>query len=69
MADGKTPTRPELWGRIVSRMKASSKGSPPGEWSARSAQLALLAYKKAGGGWKKTALGGSRGSAPMRNWG
>ena len=40
-----------LWNRIKSRIKAGSKGGRPGQWSARKAQLAVLAYKKAGGGY------------------
>lgn len=42
---------PALWNRIKSRIKAGSKGGRPGQWSARKAQLAVLAYKKAGGGY------------------
>jgi len=38
-----------LWNRIKARIKAGSKGGRPGQWSARKAQLAVLAYKKAGG--------------------
>lgn len=41
-----------LWKRIVSNIKASSKGGDPGEWSARKAQLAVQKYKKAGGKYK-----------------
>ena len=43
---------PKLWKRIVARVKAGSKGGRPGQWSARKAQLAVAAYKKAGGGYK-----------------
>ena len=43
---------PALWKRIVARIKAGSKGGRPGQWSARKAQLAVAAYKKAGGGYK-----------------
>lgn len=42
-------SNPGLWKRIVARIKAGSKGGRPGQWSARKAQLAVLAYKKAGG--------------------
>lgn len=42
-------SNPGLWKRIVARIKAGSKGGKPGQWSARKAQLAVLAYKKAGG--------------------
>ena len=51
---------PELWKRIVARVKASSKGGDPGEWSARKAQLAVTQYKKSGGSYvgpkKETSL-------------
>ena len=40
-----------LWNRIKSRIQAGSKGGNPGQWSARKAQLAVSAYKKAGGGY------------------
>jgi len=39
------------WKRIVSSVKAGSKGGNPGQWSARKAQLAVLRYKKSGGGY------------------
>jgi hypothetical protein len=32
-------------------MKSSDKGGKAGQWSARKAQLAVQAYKKAGGGY------------------
>ena len=51
---------PELWKRIVARVKADSKGGDPGEWSARKAQLAVTQYKKSGGSYvgpkKETSL-------------
>jgi hypothetical protein len=51
---------PELWKRIVARVKAGSKGGDPGEWSARKAQLAVTQYKKSGGSYvgpkKETSL-------------
>lgn len=43
---------PGLWKRIVARIKAGTKGGRAGQWSARKAQLAVAAYKKAGGGYK-----------------
>jgi hypothetical protein len=53
-------SNPGLWKRIVASVKASTKGGDPGEWSARKAQLAVLKYKKAGGGYsgakKETSL-------------
>ena len=45
-------TNESLWKRIVARIKAGSKGGKPGQWSARKAQMALKAYKEAGGGYK-----------------
>jgi hypothetical protein len=38
-----------LWLRIVSQIKAGSRGGLPGQWSARKAQLAVKEYKDAGG--------------------
>ena len=45
-------TKPGLRKRIFNRIKAGSKGSRPGQWSARKAQMMAKAYKKAGGGYK-----------------
>ena len=39
------------WKRIVSAVKASTKGGKAGQWSARKAQLATQRYKKAGGSY------------------
>ncbi len=47
-------TKPALWKRIVSSVKAGTKGGRKGQWSARKAQLATARYKKAGGGYKGT---------------
>lgn len=44
-------SNPSLWKKIVAKIKAGSKGGKPGQWSARKAQLAVTAYKKAGGGY------------------
>lgn len=46
-----TKTKPELWKRIVARVKAGTKGGNAGQWSARKAQLAVASYKKSGGGY------------------
>jgi len=51
MAETAKKKNPGLWKRIVARIKAGSKGGKPGQWSARKAQLAVSAYKKAGGGY------------------
>ena len=45
-------TDPELWERVKAQVTAGDKGGEPGEWSARKAQMAVLAYKKEGGGYK-----------------
>ena len=42
-------TNQKLWERIVSQVKAGSKGGKSGQWSARKAQLAVAKYKAAGG--------------------
>lgn len=47
-----TKSNPGLWKRIVSRVKSGSSGGDSGEWSARKAQIAVKAYKKAGGGYR-----------------
>ena len=47
-----TKTKPDLWKRIVSRVKSqASHGTGAGKWSGRKAQAAVKAYKKAGGGY------------------
>ena len=38
--------------KLFEKIKASSKGGDPGEWSARKAQLLASEYKKSGGGYK-----------------
>lgn len=40
---------PELWKKIVSRVKSGTKGGKSGQWSARKAQLAVKLYKNKGG--------------------
>jgi hypothetical protein len=52
MAESASKTNPALWKRVVARVKAGDKGGKSGQWSARKAQLATLAYKKAGGGYR-----------------
>lgn len=44
-------TDPAKWKATVARVKASSKGGDPGEWSARKAQIAVKQYKDSGGGY------------------
>ena len=45
-------TKPTMRKRLVSSVKASSKGGKPGQWSARKAQMVAKKYKAAGGGYK-----------------
>jgi hypothetical protein len=45
-------TKPDMRKRIFNRIKSSSKGGRPGQWSARKAQMLAKAYKKAGGGYR-----------------
>lgn len=51
MSDTATRDDPAMWERIKAEVTAGSKGGRAGEWSARKAQLAVAAYKKAGGGY------------------
>ena len=44
-------TNPSKWKAVVAKVKASTKGGDPGEWSARKAQLAVQEYKASGGGY------------------
>lgn len=46
-------TNEKLWQRIVKEFKESSKGGNKNEWSARKAQMAVIEYKKRGGGYSK----------------
>jgi hypothetical protein len=45
-------TDPELREKIKEEIKASGKGSEPGQWSARKSQLLVKEYEKAGGGYR-----------------
>ena len=45
-------TKPTMRKGMFNRIKASSKGGNPGQWSARKAQLLASQYKKKGGGYK-----------------
>jgi len=44
-------THPRLWEQIKAEVTAGNRGGKPGQWSARKAQLAVLLYKQAGGGY------------------
>jgi len=46
-----TKTNPVLWEKVKTEITQGAKGGKPGQWSARKAQLATQAYKKAGGGY------------------
>jgi hypothetical protein len=59
---------PELWKRIVARVKASSKGGDSGQWSGRKAQLAVAEYKKAGGGYSGPKKETSLSKWTKQNW-
>ena len=59
---------PELWKRIVARVKAGSKGGNSGQWSGRKAQLAVSIYKKAGGGYSGAKKETSLSKWTKQNW-
>lgn len=44
-------TDPALWETIKRGVLAGDRGGLPGQWSARKAQLAVLEYKRRGGGY------------------
>jgi hypothetical protein len=44
-------TKPSMRKRLVAKVKASSKGGKPGQWSARKAQMVAKEYKAKGGGY------------------
>lgn len=52
MASVAKKSNPTLWSKVVSSVKAGSKGGNPGQWSARKAQLAVKKYKESGGGYQ-----------------
>lgn len=45
-------TKPTMRKALFQKIKASSKGGDPGEWSARKAQMLAKEYKSKGGGYK-----------------
>jgi len=45
-------TKPEMRKKLFNKIKASSKGGDPDEWSARKAQMLAKEYKAKGGGYK-----------------
>jgi hypothetical protein len=64
-------TKPDLRKRIVSSVKAGSKGGKAGQWSARKAQIASDRYEKAGGGYtgSKTKSQKSLSKWTKEDWG
>jgi len=44
-------TDPRLWAQVKAEVTAGNRGGQPGQWSARKAQLAVMLYKQAGGGY------------------
>lgn len=59
---------PELWERIKRRITAGDKGGNAGQWSARKAQMSVLAYKKEGGGYKGSKVNNSLTKWTKENW-
>jgi len=57
--------------RIVSQVKAGSKGGKPNQWSARKAQLVAQKYEAAGGGYtgSKTSKQKSLSKWTKEEWG
>ena len=45
-------TNPGMRKRLFEKIKASTKGGKPGQWSARKAQMLAKQYKAKGGGYK-----------------
>ena len=61
---------PQLWERVKQEITASAKGGHPGQWSARKAQLAVQAYKSAGGRYEgKQATDNSLKQWQEEDWG
>ena len=61
---GAMRTNEKMWKRIVSKVRAGSRGGKSGQWSARKAQLSVNMYKKAGGGYK----GRRSSNNSLRKW-
>lgn len=64
-------TNEALWKKIVSQVKANTKGGGAGEWSARKAQLAAKMYKEKGGDYSgpKTEAQKSMTKWTKEDWG
>ena len=65
MAESSKYTKPTLRENIKKRIMASSKGGPPGKWSARKSQLLVQRYEKAGGGYRG---GKSKKAKKLSTW-
>jgi hypothetical protein len=63
-----TKKNPKLWKQIVARIKAGQKGGRAGQWSGRKAQLAVSAYKKAGGSYAGSKKETSLSKWTKQNW-
>ena len=57
-------TDPALWTKVKEAVTQGAKGGKPGQWSARKAQMAVQAYKDAGGGYK----GRKRADNHLHQW-
>ena len=55
---------PALWERVKEDVTQGAKGGKPGQWSARKAQMAVQAYKEAGGTYK----GRKRADNHLHQW-
>lgn len=61
---------PQLWERVKEEVTESARGGHPGQWSARKAQLAVQAYKSAGGRYEgKQASNNSLKQWQDEDWG
>ena len=58
-------TDPDLWEKVKAELTEGDKGGHPGQWSARKAQMAVQAYKQAGGGYQ----GGKSEDNHLVQWG
>lgn len=57
--------KPELRERIKNRIKASSRGAAPGQWSAIKSNILAKEYKEAGGGYKS---GKTKAQKALQKW-
>ncbi len=57
--------KPELREKIKNRIKASSKGAAPGQWSAIKSNILAKEYKEAGGGYKS---GKTKAQKALQKW-